>query len=478
MLAAAVLLGSAATAAADDEVPATLEESPAAARDSDDAHAGPASKARKKKPPRERRRPVPDLDGRKPPGPSAGRVLLWIPRILASPLWVVTDLMIRRPVGFVVRWAERNRLPALLVDFFTFGPDRNGGIVPTVLIDFRLRASVGAYFYWRDAIVKGNKIRIHGATGGRPWWRLVVVDKWTSSGDLWAVRLDLRAARRPDRPYHGLGPLSPPRTYRFAWDRLQAKLIGTMHPWRKTAVSLWIGTTRVVFREGDCCRDLYLGDAISKGLIESPPGWDKGSYYIGYVGLESVLDTRPRDKDMGTGVVLQGYAESAVRFDSSRGGWIRYGGSLAGYVDVTGTGRVIGAGVAVTFVDPLLGGEIPFTELAAIGGQGPRPGDAPLRGFRKGRLRDRSTAAAWVDYEWPIWVRLNGNLRFEVGSVYGPRLENFDPDLLRMSFGIGIRTTRFGSVPFEVLVAFGTEPFSEKAKLESFRLLIGSTRAF
>ena len=95
-----------------------------------------------------------------------------------------------------------------------------------------------------------------------------------------------------------------------------------------------------------------------------------------------------------------------------------------------------------------------------------------------GRLRDRSAITATLDYEWPIWIFLSGYLRLEVGSVFGEHLEGFSFGDMRLSFGGGIRTTELGDNPFDLMLAFGTEPFRDGGSVESFRFVIGTTRGF
>ncbi|MCZ7684586.1 MAG: hypothetical protein M5U28_39775 [Sandaracinaceae bacterium] len=43
-------------------------------------------------------RPLPDYDGLPEPGDDAGDVGLWTLRVLTSPLYLVTELVLRRPI--------------------------------------------------------------------------------------------------------------------------------------------------------------------------------------------------------------------------------------------------------------------------------------------------------------------------------------------------------------------------------------------
>lgn len=96
------------------------------------------------------KRPVPDYDGRGEEPTTGGDVLLWIPRVILSPLYFVSEFVVRRPLGWAISTAEEEEVPQKLVEIFTFGPDHNIGVVPTGLIDFGFRPSVGVYFLMRD----------------------------------------------------------------------------------------------------------------------------------------------------------------------------------------------------------------------------------------------------------------------------------------------------------------------------------------
>src|SRR5512145_2978027 len=115
------------------------------------------------------KRATPDYDGRGPEPSGASEVVLWVPRILLSPLYVVSEFVVRQPIGYVITQAEKHELPTLIVDALTFGPRRQAGIIPTALVDFGFRPSIGALFFAEDAFLKKNDLRIRAAWGGHDW---------------------------------------------------------------------------------------------------------------------------------------------------------------------------------------------------------------------------------------------------------------------------------------------------------------------
>src|SRR5262249_52891300 len=141
-------------------------------------------------------------------------------------------------------------------------------------------------------------------------------------------------------------------------------------------------------------------------------------------------------------------------------------------VDRCGGWRALSHFLGAQYAEPLSGPEVPFTELVGEGG------DAALPAFGAGQLIGRSAIDATLSYEWPIWVWLVGAAHVGVGNVFGDHLKDFDADLLRLSFGLGIRS--IGSVDhrFQFLFALGTSPFSEGASIDSVRLVFGSVTGF
>src|SRR5262249_26319426 len=139
--------------------------------------------------------------------------------------------------------------------------------------------------------------------------------------------------------------------------------------------------------------------------------------------------------------------------------------------DLTGHQRILKLQAAVDFVDPLHGGELPFTELAMMS-------DDLMAGFLSGWMIGRSTVAAQVAYTWPLWVYIDGQARFAVGNAFDEHLAGFAPGKLRMSGDFGLSTNSSRDQAFEALVGVGTEPFDNGAGITSIRVLLGSRRGF
>lgn len=415
----------------------------------------------------------PDYDSR-PSEPSAPSGALWVPRVVLFPLWAVSEFVIRRPLGWITTEAERANIQTLLLDFFTFGPDRNGGIVPTALFDFGLRPSVGVYFFWDDAGFKGHDLRLHAATGGTDWLKAAFADR---------IELDSRtklehrflALSRPDYLYAGRGWDSRDgNRARYSANRFEAE-VGL---WRQLSAFGWfngfVGVRRVTFESGSCCDDPGIASRVVQGAYALPSGFDEG-YSILREGLSVELDTRQPRPAPGSGfrAMFRGEHASRLAGEGARE-FVRYRTALSAFWDLTDENRVLSLSVGASFADPLGADSapIPFTEEVQLGGE------QPMRGFLEGRLTDRSTVGARLGYDWPIWAFLDGSIQIDFGNVYGEHLEDFALDRNRLSFALGIRSAGRRDHPFELLIGTGTTPIVDGAHFDSFRFVLGATNAF
>lgn len=417
------------------------------------------------------KRELPDYDGRGEPPLEGGDVALWVPRVALLPAYVVSEYVVRRPLGWFITTAERNQWPAFLRDLFLFGPEKKAGVVPTAFLDFGMRASVGVYAFWDDALGKDNHLRLHASTFGKDWLQGAIADRFPIGKD---ATLDLRieGSHRPDWIFHGFGPRSrDDLRSRFGMDRMVARPVFDLTWWRGSRITVEGGVKAVRFRDDACCDDPSLTTRIAASELAAPPGFRTGFTTV-YQRAEITVDSREERPSDQTGVRLELEAEQASNVSRARDNWIRYGGSFGGFLDLKNN-RTVSLALTTLFVDPVSSGaEIPFTEQIVLGGSG------PMRGYLYGRLVDRSSAVATLKYRWPIWVFLDGAMQASFGNVFGPQLDGFKPSLLRFSGAIGVESVGGADHTFELLTGLGTETFEDNLRVTSFRLLFGTNRGF
>lgn len=421
---------------------------------------------------RDQRRPVPDYDGLPDPGPRPEEVLIWIPRVLLSPLWFVSEIVLRQPIGALLTVAERERWNVLIYDFLTWD-DHRAGIVPVPFYDFGQLPSIGLYFFWNDLGATGHQLRANVGFGGVDYLRAAVRDRVLLARDLeLSFRVD--AWRRPDRPYQGIGPATvQDDRARYRLDSLDATVDLAITPWRRSSIVMVTGVRAIgLDPNGYGDEDPSLTRAIETGALNAlPPGFHD---FVAYrQRIDVAIDSRDRRPGGGHGVRIDAMAEHA--FDLERPldrRWLRYAAGAAVFVDV-GAERVFSLHVRATFADPLGSEPVPFTELAALGG-----GILDMPGYLQRAIVDRSALVATLRYRWPIWVWLDASVFVATGNVFGEHLRDLDAALFRLSWGLFLQSTGDRDAGFRLGIAFGTRAFELGGDVDSVRFVVGGTTGF
>jgi hypothetical protein len=410
-------------------------------------------------------RPLPDYDGVPDPPPTAGEVLIWVPRVILSPAWFVSEFIIRRPLGWLTVTAERNRWPSEIISFFTFG-NSTMGFVPTFYIDLGFRPTFGIYYFYDD--VFGNpdhslRFRGNGTVDG---YSVALTDRWQT--DAYGSRLHFSGdiSLRPDRAFYGIGPDTfDSDLHRYGFFTGGGSVGFDWHIIPGIRVDTTVALHKSEFTEPRCCDDPPVSS-----LAVLPNGFPQG--YTSFTqSIEAVFDSRPPRPAGQTGLRLR-LAGDHTRDLRDGDDWIRMTGTIGAFWDVARLGRILGLTFTIADIEELKG-QMPFPELISFGGNG-----LAMPGLRTDRLFGFSAVSASFRYEWPIWVALGGSLQVEVGNVFDQHFKDFNIDLMRMSFALGFRTIGAPDHAFQVLVGVGTETFRSGTELTSFRLSIGGTYGF
>lgn len=418
------------------------------------------------------KRRVPDYDGRGPPRRPAADAALWVPRVVLSPAYLVTEYVVRQPLRVAVTAAEHEDLPRKVYDVFAFGPRHTAGVLPVALVEFNFNPSVGVYAFWDDAGFEGDHLRLHFETWPPDWVGGSLTQRVDIDPDR-ALQLRIAGVRRPDGVFYGSGPASvQSHQSRFGTDRVDGSATYAVRFWRGSQVSTALGMRDVRTYDGHYGGDPSLSAAVARGAFAAPDGFGQ-EYTAVYSRISLALDTRTPAVHLGSGTRVEVDAEqvSDVR-DSPGAGWLRYAGTVAGYLDLTGHARVAGISVTALFADPLGRRPVSFLELPYLGG------DHPMAAFFAERLVDRSAVAATASYAWPIGPWLDGRLELATGNVFGPHLGDFEAKSLRLSAAFGLSVAGLSDTPLELLVGVGTEPLAQGAPVDTARVMLGVPHTF
>lgn len=440
------------------------------------AEQAPSPEPTKREPTQEppQKRPAPDYDGRGGAPKTPGHKALIVPRVLLFPAYLVSEYLVRRPLGAAITYAERAGWPAAVYDFLALGESHPVGAVPFMLIDFGFQPSVGIYAYWDDAGFRGHQLRLRASTWGPSWLSGTFTERFFVGQPL-EIALSSTFTRRPDYAFYGIGPDAPESAkVRYQGDTAHARFEARHSFKGRNFVETSFGYRGASYGhtdwdEGDRGQPDFqpsLDEAVANGELAEPPGFRDG-FRAPYAGARMLLDSRgsTRGKD---GVRLDLSTEqSADLANSPASGWLRYGGTLTGFLDLNEGDRTVSLALTAVFVDPTGDRAVPFTQLVSPSG------GRIMAGFRSGRLYDRSAAVAMLRYSWPIWLALKGSLQAGVGNVFAEHLEGFHLGRARLSTAFGLETQGSRDSVFHALVGFGSETFESGANLDSIRLLVG-----
>jgi hypothetical protein len=415
------------------------------------------------------KRTPPNYDGRGNTDAHPKRRWSWIPRVVLFPAYVVNEYVLRRPIGWLISTAERDHWLDAAIDAFTFGPEHNLLLIPTVSYDWGFRPNVGLYFAGDNMLLLDNSVRASIATAGSRYLQATLLDRYALDGrTTLSTRFDFN--RRADLMFFGLGPTVTDRT-RARWGAQQIDVHTSLRQKRfgESWLEVAAGARSVSYRTPDCCGgDPSIDQAVAMGFFPTPPGYGQ-PYTVMYERADMALDSRPPRPAPGTGVYLRLHERGDFDMENHHG-WIEYGAWLGGAVDVTGQQRVLRALGGVDFVDPIAG-VTPFNELASLGSD-------LMPGFVNGWMIGRSTAVAQVAYTWPITVWFDGEARLSMGNAFDEHLQGLSIGAMRLSGDFGITTNEARDQGFELIVGAGTETIDQGARITSIRVAIGTRGGF
>ncbi len=425
-----------------------------------------------------KKRSLPNYDGRAGPPRTPAQKALWVPRVLLFPAYVLSEYVIRRPLAAAITYAENAGWPAVISDFLALNEVHPVGVVPFMLVDFGMEPSAGLYAYWDDVGFKGHQLRLRGSTWGPHWLSGTAKERFLL-GPL-ELSLKLKLTKRPDYTFYGIGPdTRESNLVRYAGTTAYTHYQTHLEFGGTNVLETTVGYRGATFSGTDYDRDdrdkpgyePSLDEAVAAGKLAEPPGFRDG-YRAAFGGVRLVLDSRGKSRARN-GTRLDVSAEQNVDLaNAPTAAWLRYGGTLGGWVDLMEGGRFLSLSLTAVLVDPVADGRVPFTQLADLGGGRTMPG------LRSGRLYDRSSAVVDLRYTWPIWLAFRGSLQAGLGNVFGPHFEGIRAGRARISTALGLETSGSRDNIFQALVGFGTETIESGAELDSIRFVVGVRDGF
>lgn len=344
--------------------------------------------------------------------------LLWIPRaILFVPRWAFWG--VAQPVRGGVYVYDKYDLPRLYRRIF-FNADETFGIYPTARYETGFGVTGGVRLLHRDMFGEHERLQLRADWGGRYRQAYGINLRTGTRIPNIALELDASYERRPDERFYGIGNDSPDDEMSFREDlvrgigRLDVPLVGPL-----------------AFRvEGAVVERELLGMDVDNVRVEGQLVYDSRRPATAWAS--QVVDATGWLASVHGGIA-RGLGDDPTEFTS-------YGGEVQRFFDLYQGNRVLALRVLVEAIDD---GEAAFIDLPQLGGT------RFLRGYPRGRFRDRALGLATAEYTWDLGNYFAAYTFVDVGRVW-PSLEDATLQDLRVGYGVGLElhttNTYFGRV--------------------------------
>ncbi len=436
-------------------------------------------------PPLTGKREVPDYDGRGEEPTSAAEGAAWVPRIILFPVWVVTEYVVRWPLGTAAKAVERYHVIEYAKEIFTFR-DGTIGAFPTLNLDRGITPMVGIYSYADGLIHPAHYMRLNASTSFAKDHAAVFLNRFELIEDELNLNLRLSLEQRNDFVYFGTGWQTRARDEsRFGRRKLMAVAELALRD-EEPGFDGWI-SFEVSDNDFACVRDSEFnicgeddlpgtGDDLHRIDAPDDVAFFTSGYHLLRLKARGSLDTRRPRPAPGTGARLEVFGRwgKGIQDGYDNIHFMRYGVEGSLFWDLSHDAqRVLGLRLMAEWLEPLDNGDVPFAELITLGGM------ESMRGFLHARFHGRSGVTATLEYRYPVWSFLDSNIFFEVGNAFGPRFEDFELERLRGSAGIALRTNTSRDLSFDILFALGSNRFdADELRVEFFRFALGTNLGF
>lgn len=188
-------------------------------------------------------------------------------------------------------------------------------------------------------------------------------------------------------------------------------------------------------------QDIFTPDQIG--------GFGQWLDYI-HFGLQIAHDTRDfREEPQSGGIRRLAFRRFQCLNDNGFN-YNQYEADVRQYLRLLKTRQILVLNMGWIFKQPTGGGVVPFFKLAGL------DSSAPLRGFPRGRWRDKNSAIFNIEYRFPLWDMLGGEIFFDTGRVFNS-ISNFSFNGFKYSLGGGtnLRIPEIALFRFEM--AYGGE---------------------
>ncbi len=329
-----------------------------------------------------------------------------------------------------IAFVDESKLVPKAVDFLTCD-DGSCGALPT----YTSQSGAGFKFFQKGLLSEESKLTLALTAGqrGRQRYQLRLSGVRFFGGSVFSEFLG-RYRFLSDESFFGLGPKSrfvDETNFAHEQATVEAALGANLHDRFRVNAKFGLDLNNIL--EG---RDKRLPSATDLPQGELPPGIED-QVRIVRLEISGYRDSknRPGNPSGGTEALVQ--AGVFVETGDSQYRFWKVSGDLTRHIHLF-YGRVLVVRVAGEVTEPISDKGIPFYYLSKLGRH------ETIRGFRRGRFRDRDMLLGVVEYRYPIqhpirhrWA--DALLFVDAGKVSSDIFDDSSGDGFHVSYGAGIR---------------------------------------
>jgi len=378
-----------------------------------------------------------------------------VPRkVLAAPKYLLVP--IKYPSKKALIWFEDADLQNRMMGYFYFNEERTAGWFPNFSFGGKTTVALGAKLFHNDAWRQGKQFKLDFLYGDS--------DEWELDGLVKSPRflMDRLTGSIIVRAFEG-------KEEDFAYDLATGttgnettKEDRTSYDIDRFGIKLDLAYQMSEVSEGAVSFDFDIGDVEEGADTSVPPiptdvegAYGEAQYYTGG-SLRFLYDTRDSDYRATHGWLV--HVQSGIRWnvkgtdgegrDLSHYHW---SAEVQRYLRLFSVFRTLLIRAKMTKTEPFSGGDgVPFYQQPTL------DENHGLRGFERGRWRDRGALQFNVEYRYPIWDTWDALLFLDEGQVFRD-YEDLSMGGFKWSAGPGVRFSGQAGFMFRLTAAWSEE---------------------
>ena len=310
-------------------------------------------------------------------------------------------------------------------DFLT-SDDGRRGVMPA----YAARTGGGLKFYQKGWISQKSKLSITATAGPKRRQNYELEMKRVSLfGNTLSSDFQVGYQFLSNEAFFGIGPgTDKDDESDFALQRFTPNAAFGIRLSKRISLDTTLGVDVNDTEEG---KDDTINSTTDLFTEETLPGLEKQiSLARLQVGLKYDSRNRPGNPSKGSEVSLgAGVFED---LDADEFGFWKFSADLTQYIHLF-YNRTLALRISGEVTNPFSDREVPFYYLSELGRQ------ESIRGFKRGRFRDRDMVLASAEYRYPIWEVADAMLFVDVGQVAEDIFSDLSTDDVEVGYGGGFR---------------------------------------